>query len=110
MAEQYVIVCDVCGDPATAVVSMTVHSDASRAGQTFTKDLCARHLSDMLSNSRKPRRGRRRGTLAAAPASAAPARRRRTKAAPAAASPATPRRRGRPRKSAPPAAAEAVGE
>ena len=111
MAEQVVIVCDVCGDPASAVVSLTVHSDSARAGQTYAKDLCARHLSDLLSSARRPRRGRRRGTLAAAGVqAAAPTRRRRAKAAPAGSAPATPGRRGRPRKTAPPADAEAVGE
>jgi hypothetical protein len=111
MAEQVVIVCDVCGEPAVGSVTVAVHGGGSRDGQKYAKDLCERHLSELLANTRKPRRGRRRGsvnrTSAAAPSETqvAPATRRRRRttrttrtAAPSAT--AAPRRRGRPRKTA----------
>jgi hypothetical protein len=107
MAEQVVIVCDVCGTPAVAGATIAVHGGGPRDGQKFAKDLCEKHLSEVLANTRKPRRGRRRGSVnrtsaaASTTASPAPARRRRrtTRSAPkATVTPAAPRRRGRPRK------------
>ena len=119
MAEQIVLVCDTCGRPATGAVNFSVvTSGSARNAQRFTKDLCDTHLSELIKNARRPRRGRRRGTVAsdagtAAPATT-PAKRKSAGAAPrkrgrprktAAKSSATPRRRGRPRKSAAPASA-----
>jgi hypothetical protein len=99
MAEQMVIVCDVCGAPATASVSIAVHGGGSRDGQKSTKDLCDTHLSELLSNARKPKRGRRRASVVgAAAAPSAPAPRRRGRPPKSGAGSATPRRRGRPRK------------
>ncbi len=78
MAEQVILVCDVCGKPASSRVNFTVNTGGGRAaGQRFAKDLCATHLSELVANASKPRRGRRRATVAKS---------------------ATPRRRGRPPK------------
>jgi hypothetical protein len=107
MAEQVMIVCDVCGAPATASVNMQVHGGGTRDGQRFAKDLCNTHLNDLVTNTRKPRRGRRRATVAtaAAPASAPSPRARRSTRSPAAKTGATTgRRRGRPRATPAPAA------
>lgn len=104
MAEQVVIVCDVCGMPAIASVNFGVHGGGARDGQKFAKDLCEVHLTELTSNARKPRRGRRRGSVGQ---TAAATRKPRAKAA--APVSATPRKRGRPRKSpAPVASAEAT--
>jgi hypothetical protein len=110
MAEQVVIVCDVCGAPAVAGATIAVHGGGSRDGQKFAKDLCESHLSEVLANTRKPRRGRRRGSVNRASASApaamspAPATRRRRRTARSANTTSTTaaaqRRRGRPRKTA----------
>jgi hypothetical protein len=124
MAEQVVIVCDVCGAPATSSVAIAVQAGGSRAGQRFAKDLCDAHLTELIHGTRKPRRGRRRGSVASASDDGAPkaarprgrpkgsksaakaARRGRPKkAASASASAAAPRRRGRPPKAASAAAA-----
>jgi hypothetical protein len=92
MAEQVVIVCDVCGAPATSTVTIAV-GGGSRAGQRFSKDLCDKHLTEALAGGRKPRRGRRRGSVSAEAAKPSPKAR-----APKAKAKAT--RRGRPRKAA----------
>ncbi len=101
MAEQVVIVCDVCGAPATSTVTVSVQGGA-RAGQKFTKDLCDTHLAEIVRGGRKPRRGRRRATVAATEAAApkaAPKPRRRARAATAPTSTA-PRRKARRAKAA----------
>lgn len=72
MAEQMIVVCDVCGKPATETVTIKV------ARGNFVKDLCAQHVTELTAGGRKPRPGRPR-KLAAGAAE-------------------TPRRRGRPRK------------
>jgi hypothetical protein len=72
MAEQMIVVCDVCGKPATETVTIKV------ARGNFVKDLCAQHVTELTADARKPRPGRPR-KLAADGAEA-------------------PRRRGRPRK------------
>jgi hypothetical protein len=75
MAERTIVVCDVCGEPATETVTIKT------ARGNFVKDLCAKHVTELTAGARKPRPGRPRkmgeGTAAAAP-----------------------RRRGRPRKAA----------
>src|SRR5262249_37830178 len=85
MAEQVMMVCDVCGSAPAETVAVTAKD------RSYRKDLCAKHLSELLTGARAPRRGRprRAPAAAAAPASAA----------------AAPRRRGRPRKTAPAAPA-----
>ena len=72
MAEKTIVVCDVCGEPATEVVTIKT----SRGN--FVKDLCARHVSELTSGARKPRPGRPRTVGRGADAA--------------------PKRRGRPRK------------
>jgi hypothetical protein len=75
MAETTIVVCDVCGKPASEVVTIKT----SRGN--FVKDLCAQHVTEMTSGARKPRPGRPRKIGQTSTASA-------------------PRRRGRPRKTA----------
>jgi hypothetical protein len=73
MAEKTIVVCDVCGKPATETVTIKV------ARGNYAKDLCAAHVTELVAGARRPRPGRPRkmaGEAAAAPA-----------------------RRGRPRKS-----------
>ena len=96
MAEQIVLVCDTCGRPATGAVNFSVvTSGSARNAQRFTKDLCDTHLAELIKNARKPRRGRRRGTVAGDAGTAAPARTRAKRKTAGSA----PRKRGRPRKS-----------
>jgi hypothetical protein len=75
MAERTIVVCDVCGKPATETVTIKV------ARGNFAKDLCATHVTELVAGARRPRPGRPR-KMAASDGAAAPA------------------RRGRPRKSA----------
>jgi hypothetical protein len=76
-------VCDVCGQPAQESVTIRV------GAKGYAKDLCGRHLTELLNGTRAPKRGRRpAGSLVKASASASqsdgsaakpkPARRRRT--------------------------------
>jgi len=75
MAERTIVVCDVCGKPATETVTIKV------ARGNFAKDLCATHVTELVAGARRPRPGRPR-KMAASDGAAAPT------------------RRGRPRKSA----------
>jgi hypothetical protein len=75
VAERTIVVCDVCGKPASETVTIKV------ARGNFAKDLCATHVTELIGGARRPRPGRPR-KLAGAAAAASPA------------------RRGRPRKSA----------
>ena len=54
MSESVVLVCDVCGHPATVTVPFTMR------GQNWQKDLCDTHAAELLRGARTPRRGRRR--------------------------------------------------
>jgi hypothetical protein len=72
MAEKTIVVCDVCGKPATEMVTIKT----SRGN--FVKDLCAQHVTELTAGARKPRPGRPRKMGATSATS--------------------PRRRGRPRK------------
>ena len=72
MAEKTIVVCDVCGKPATEMVTIKT----SRGN--FVKDLCAHHVTELTAGARKPRPGRPRKMGATSTTS--------------------PRRRGRPRK------------
>jgi hypothetical protein len=104
VAEHVMIVCDVCGAPAIASVIVGVHGGGARDGQKYSKDLCDTHLSELISNARKPRRGRRRARVTGAPATPArkprPRRMAASRSSASAAPAAAPRRRGRPPKSA----------
>jgi hypothetical protein len=61
MAEQLVVVCDVCGAPADETVSIRVGS------RNLQKDLCTTHLAELLEGARTPKRGRRRASAPASP-------------------------------------------
>jgi len=65
MAEKTIVVCDVCGKPATETVTIKV------ARGNYAKDLCAAHVTELVAGARRPRPGRPRkmagGTTAAAP-------------------------------------------
>jgi hypothetical protein len=73
MAERTIVVCDVCGKPATETVTIKV------ARGNYAKDLCAAHVMELVAGARRPRPGRPR-KMAGEPSAA------------------TPKRRGRPRK------------
>lgn len=75
MAERTIVVCDVCGKPATETATIKV------ARGNFAKDLCATHVTELVAGARRPRPGRPR-KMATSEVTAAP------------------RRRGRPRKAA----------
>jgi hypothetical protein len=62
MAEKVVLVCDECGDPAQETVTFKLGS------RTLAKDLCRRHVQELVRNAHAPRRGRRpNGALPSAP-------------------------------------------
>ena len=82
MAERTIVVCDVCGKPATETVTIKV------ARGNFAKDLCATHVTELVAGARRPRPGRPRKMAGSAQAAAAPKRRGRPRKAV-----------GRPRKS-----------
>jgi hypothetical protein len=73
MAERTIVVCDVCGKPATETVTIKV------ARGNYAKDLCAAHVTELVAGARRPRPGRPRKMAGEASAAA-------------------PKRRGRPRK------------
>jgi hypothetical protein len=75
MAEKTIVVCDVCGKPATETVTIKV------ARGNYAKDLCAAHVTELIAGARRPRPGRPRKMAGSTPAAA-------------------PKRRGRPRKAA----------
>jgi hypothetical protein len=54
VAEQLVLVCDVCGQPASDTVTIRA------GGKSMLKDLCAKHLGELLKGTRAPKRGRPR--------------------------------------------------
>ena len=54
MAERTIVVCDVCGKPATETVTIKV----SRGN--YAKDLCAAHVTELVAGARRPRPGRPR--------------------------------------------------
>jgi hypothetical protein len=66
MAEKTIVVCDVCGKPATETVTIKV------ARGNYAKDLCAAHVTELVAGARRPRPGRPRKM---ADEAAAPARR-----------------------------------
>jgi hypothetical protein len=60
MAEKTILVCDVCGKPATQAVSI-------RVGQrNLWKDLCDLHVAELSAGARPAKPGRRRGATASA--------------------------------------------
>ncbi len=60
MAEQRVVVCDVCGEPAEQSVTFKV------GNRSLAQDLCLKHLQELIQRSHPPKRGRRPGTLRSA--------------------------------------------
>ena len=76
MAERTIVVCDVCGKPASETVTIRVGRG------NFAKDLCATHVTELIAGARRPRPGRPRKMAGSGQAAAAP------------------KRRGRPRKAA----------
>jgi len=84
VAEKTIVVCDVCGKPASETVTIKV------ARGNYAKDLCATHVTELVAGARRPRPGRPRKMAGAAPAAA-------------------PKRRGRPRKTAVGRARKATG-
>jgi hypothetical protein len=76
MAERTIVVCDVCGKPASETATIKVGRGS------FAKDLCATHVTELIAGARRPRPGRPRKMAGAGPTAAAP------------------KRRGRPRKAA----------
>ena len=71
MAERTIVVCDVCGKPATETVTIKV------ARGNFAKDLCATHVTELVAGARRPRPGRPRKMAGSGQAAAAPKRGRR---------------------------------
>ena len=69
MAERTIVVCDVCGKPATETVTIKV------ARGNFAKDLCAIHVTELVAGARRPRPGRPRKMAGSAPTAEAPKRR-----------------------------------
>jgi hypothetical protein len=72
MAEKTIVVCDVCGKPASETVTIKI------ARGNFAKDLCAAHVTELVAGARRPRPGRPRKM---AGSGAAPARRGRPRTA-----------------------------
>jgi hypothetical protein len=54
MAQALVVVCDVCGNPA--VQTVTIKAGA----RSYQKDVCRKHLDELIHGARAPRRGRPR--------------------------------------------------
>jgi hypothetical protein len=97
MAEKTIVVCDVCGKPATETVTIKV------ARGNYAKDLCATHVTELIAGARRPRPGRPRKMAGEAAAPARRGRPRKTAASKTAAKRsgrATARRRRQPRGSA----------
>ena len=69
MANKTILVCDVCGEPATQSVTLVVGQ------RRLHKDYCGTHLAELIKGARPPRRGRPLRAGAKAPTS-----RRRTRA------------------------------
>jgi hypothetical protein len=56
MSESVVVVCDVCGAAAEEGVIIRA------SGRNYAKDLCGKHLREILTGSHTPKRGRRPGS------------------------------------------------
>jgi len=62
VAEKTILVCDVCGQPATDTVAIVV------GPRRLLKDYCGTHLAELMSGARAGKRGRPRATVVAAKA------------------------------------------
>jgi hypothetical protein len=69
MGERVILVCDVCGQPASRTVGIRVEQ------RSLVKDLCDRHVAELTAGTRRAKPGRRRGTVGTARKSAARAKR-----------------------------------
>jgi hypothetical protein len=58
MSESVVVVCDVCGGVAEDGIIIRA------GGRNFAKDLCGKHLREILAGTHTPKRGRRPGSTA----------------------------------------------
>jgi hypothetical protein len=74
MAEKTILVCDACGNPAAESVTIKL------ARGNFVKDMCSRHVNDLIAGARKPRRGRPKKMLASEAAASTGARAKKTTA------------------------------
>ncbi len=93
MAEKTILVCDVCGKPASETVTIKVTRG------NFVKDMCAMHVNELVGGARKPRRGRPRAVVAgSAPKKATTRKTAARKSTAARKTTSAPKRRGRPRK------------
>jgi hypothetical protein len=88
MSEKTILVCDACGKPAAETITIRVGRG------NFVKDLCAAHVSELISGARRPRPGRRKGVVSATAGLKKASARKTAGRKPAA------KRRGRPRKKA----------
>ncbi len=70
MAERTIVVCDVCGKPATETVTIKVTRG------NFAKDLCASHVTELVAGARRPRPGRPRKMAGSGQAASAALKRR----------------------------------
>jgi hypothetical protein len=59
VAEQLILVCDVCGKPAAETVTIRA------GGKSLLKDLCPDHVTELLNGTRAAKRGRPRSTAPA---------------------------------------------
>jgi hypothetical protein len=84
VGESIILVCDVCGRPATQSVTFRV------GRRNLVKDFCSTHLDELTAGARAPRRGRRRGATVVAAS--------KRRGRPPKATGAAPKRRGRPPK------------
>ena len=57
MGEKVVVVCDVCGQQPAQTIGIRV------GRRSLQKDLCNRHLAELTAGARRPRPGRRRGSV-----------------------------------------------
>lgn len=59
MGEKTILVCDICGQPATETVGIRV------GRRSLVKDLCDTHLAELTVGARRARPGRRRAAVVA---------------------------------------------
>jgi hypothetical protein len=67
MGERVILVCDVCGQPASDTVNLKI------GRRSLVKDLCSRHVAELTAGARRARPGRRRAVV---PSNETPAKRR----------------------------------
>jgi hypothetical protein len=58
MAERIIVICDVCGEPASTQVTLKAPGHPNAA-----KDVCGRHEAELFKNTHTPKRGRKRATV-----------------------------------------------